>query len=719
MAAVLIALLFTQRHAHAEDAAAQATPAPDPGTGAGGTPPTDATTPTATPTPTPPAVTPSPTPTPTPTPAPTPVAAPAPALPGGSVDVPLGSIATLPSTPGGESVTPPAYTPITGTGSENSQTAGVTTGGTAIANTGGNTGSATTSVGGVSAAVPGGSIAGVQSGNATGLGSVDHNGISQTVNATVTQNGHVVVVQVAIIVNIGIGLAGSGGNVAGVESATPPRTVSSVGMIVGSEAAGAGGTGPTPAQISSGGANATGNTGTTQVTQSIVLSGNDVASQLAAVLNLGVGVSNSGLNFALAAVTGNNTGSPSSVTFVTLGGGASIGTGGASALGNRSTSAVFQVVTVSASGNGSLLVVQRAIIVNFGLALANSGLNVAGGGALDAALPNPAATQAQAQQLLLMLLDPGAPMPGSATDGGTGVSGGSIIAIGTGGAHAIGNDTKSGIDQTVTGSVTGHDTAQAVQDAWVGNFGLGVANSGGNGAGGGVAGIDASSLAAARGALQAFLAGLTGLGDPLQGLDGTFQLGSNLLQLHGDVSGTESLLGVAEPGTATGPGDAAVVVRQVTAVLNIGLSMGDSGHNVATAESSGTDGTLVAGPGAAVATTKIHTGKATAVGNHFAATVCQAIGDSVTCAAPPPDNPPPDNPPPDVPPPNTPTSVLPEARLSTSIVVKVPGTDVRPAVIASTLPFTGSPIGAELAAGSGLLVAGMLLARRRRSEARP
>ncbi len=125
----------------------------------------------------------------------------------------------------------------------------------------------------------------------------------------------------------------------------------------------------------------------------------------------------------------------------------------------------------------------------------------------------------------------------------------------------------------------------------------------------GLTGIDASSLAAARGALQAFLAGLTGLGDPLQGLDGTVPARVDLLQLHGDVSGTESLLGVAEPGTAIGPDDAAVVVRQVTAVLNIGLSIGDSGHNVATAESSGTDGTLVAGRGAAVATTKITTGR--------------------------------------------------------------------------------------------------------------
>jgi hypothetical protein len=42
----------------------------------------------------------------------------------------------------------------------------------------------------------------------------------------------------------------------------------------------------------------------------------------------------------------------------------------------------------------------------------------------------------------------------------------------------------------------------------------------------------------------------------------------------------------------------------------------------------------------------------------------------------------------------------------------------RPAVVISTLPFTGSPIGAELAAGSSLLVAGMLMARRRRAGAR-
>ena len=211
-----------------------------------------------------------------------------------------------------------------------------------------------------------------------------------------------------------------------------------------------------------------------------MLTGNDVASQLAAVLNIGVGVANSGLNFALAAVSSNNTGSPSSVTFVTIGGGANISAGPASALGNRSTSAVFQVVTVSASGDGSLLVIQRAIIVNFGLALANSGLNVAGGGALTAR--DPGSTQAGAAAAA------GAARARTARRARQTTArwiGGALVAIGTGGAHAIGNDTTTGIHQQVTGSVTGDQTAQAIQDAWVGNFGVGVANSGANGAAGG------------------------------------------------------------------------------------------------------------------------------------------------------------------------------------------------------------------------------------------
>jgi hypothetical protein len=693
--ALLVALLFAEHEAGAEDIAPVSTPAPDPGGDA--PPPSLGSPPPLPPVVDPPVVT-------TPDPAPGPPTEVPPVVPGGSIDLPE----TVPKPPSSHDPPElPSGPPANPRGESHEQIADVITGGTAVANTGSNRGQATGAFANAeSAARPikelpfSGTTGVIRTGGAHGRGSVDENGIKQDVDAVVTENGKVTVVQVAIIVNVGIGVAGSGRNFA-VANATVP-VAASVALVLGrgETAAGGGpGTGPTPTLISTGSAVATGNAGATKVTQSIVLTGRDVSSQLASVLNLGVGVANSGLNLALAAVATNNTGAPKSATFVTLGGGSTIGTGPASALGNRSTSAVLQAVTVTASGNGNLLVVQRAVIVNFGLALANTGLNAAGGVGLNAALPE----VGNAQALLLSLLGAGPDAAGPELLGGVGGE----STIGTGLARAIGNSTKTGIIQKIEGSVSGDDTAKAIQDAWVGNFGVGIANSGGNGAGG-LSGPATPSLAAARDALRAFLGGLTGVGQPVQGLDASFQLGADLLSLQGDVSGTETLLGVGE-GTAT-PGDAAaLVVRQVTAVLNIGIALGDSGHNVATASRVSTGTTTVGGPDAKNASVTITTGDARAVGSRFATTICQAIGDELTCAPPvtpeTPENPPPENPP-EVPPGQPP------------LQAPVPGIDVRPTVAIATLPFTGSPIGAELAAGSTLLIAGMLMARRRRQGAR-
>ena len=93
--------------------------------------------------------------------------------------------------------------------------------------------------------------------------------------------------------------------------------------------------------------------------------------------------------------------------------------------------------------------------------------------------------------------------------------------------------------------------------------------------------------------------------------------------------------GWREPGAEVTPDDAAVVVRQITAVLNIGIALGDSGHNLALVAS---NGTTTRGDGSTVAAAEITTGDAKAVGNQFVATVCQAIGATVSC------NPPPDKP---------------------------------------------------------------------------
>lgn len=608
-------------------------------------------------------------------------------------------------------------------GSNATQQASATTSGTAVANTGTNAagaagassaGTGTTNGAGSGAAPkgtpngggPNGTTAGtssaatVTSGPATGQGTVDQNAVRQGVQADVTDDAHVQVLQVALVINIGIGVAGSGGNVA-------QAGAGSAGLALpqGSPVA----TGPTPAQIATGGATSTGNAGTTNVTQSIVLTGPDVTKQLATVLNLGVGVGNSGLNFAVGVVAGPNGAAPSSVTLLTFApvGTSAIDAGSANALGNRSTNAILQLVLVKASGKGSLSVVQRAVIVNFGVALANSGLNLAPGGAMNVTMPDVLA----AEQLIRMLLDPS----GAASGGGAALVPGSSLGplgIGTGPAGATGNDTVTGISQKVQGSVAGTDVASALQQAFVGNFGIALANSGGNGVGGPLgAAANRAAFAGAQDALRAFLSGILGFGSPLQSLDATFQLGTSLLQLHGDVRGTEALMGVDEAGAPRSGSGASLVVRQLTAVLDIGIALGDSGHNNAVSLTL-VDPTLVnptADPAALVADALIRTGDATAVGNHFATTICQTVGDALACAPAPAPPPPPTGtpaPPPQVSPAGVAVMPAPPAEARTA--------GGGAAIAAATLPFTGAGVEGELAGAAGLIVSGSFLRRRAR-----
>ena len=371
-------------------------------------------------------------------------------------------------------------------------------------------------------------------------------------------------------------------------------------------------------------------------------------------------------------------------------------------------------MTVSASGNGSLLVIQRAIIVNFGLALANSGLNVAGGGALNAALPDPAA----AQQLLLMLLGSGGAAPGAALTGGGG--GGGPITIGTGDADAIGNDTKTGIHQRSTARSPATRPRRRSRTRGSATSASAIANSGGNGA----AARARAASTPPRSRPRAARCGRSSPGSPgsatrSRGSTRASSSAANLLQLHGDVSGTESLLGITEPGTEVDADDASVVIRQVTAVLNIGHRPRRLGpqHRGLGHRGDGTT-TRSAGPARPWPPPTITTGDATAVGSHFAATVCQAIGDARGLR-------PRDADPPD--PPNAarapePPVVVPEVHEPEAPPVRQRAGHRRsasrpPDPCPRPCPFTGSPIGAELAAGSGLLIAGMLMARRRRTGA--
>ena len=123
----------------------------------------------------------------------------------------------------------------------------------------------------------------------------------------------------------------------------------------------------------------------------------------------------------------------------------------------------------TASADGTLTITQRAVVVNFGAGIANTGVNAAGG-------TDPTALIIQALVVaLLAMLEPSATTSTvSATSAAAlAASGGSGTAlVGTGTAIAAGNTTSTSITQLASGNVSGSQQASAEQNAAVGNFGL-------------------------------------------------------------------------------------------------------------------------------------------------------------------------------------------------------------------------------------------------------
>jgi hypothetical protein len=265
---------------------------------------------------------------------------------------------------------------------------------------------------------------------------------------------------------------------------------------------------------------------------------------------------------------------------------------------------------------------QRAVIVNLGIALANSGFNTASVGGLSA-------QEASIVQSILNALFGGSGLP--ALNGFTTSSAGGTAGISTGNVVAIGNDTKTGIGQSVNGMVTGHGRASATQQAYVTNLGIAVGNSGGNLAS--VAGLDAGvagQLAAAQASTTSFLdqilhpGWLVDQGSSPQ-LTSAIDLGGALLQVRGDVSGTMQLVGIPGPDGSEGTN---VSVEQVSGVLHLSFAFADSGNNTATVGDQiggAGSGGILAAIGSQVA--GIQTGNVNAVGGDFTVDVCQSIGD--------------------------------------------------------------------------------------------
>ena len=394
---------------------------------------------------------------------------------------------------------------------ETEQSVEVSETGVAIARTGGNHSSAATG----SRVHPARARA-ISTGRASSVGSADQTRVTQQAATSVSGDATANVVQVVFVLNVGASVASSGGNtaasgggagdaaaiqtgnavaigndattsiiqaaaghaVAGTSDSTGQSAVAlRVGLavadtgvnVIASTSTSAGGA----ATISTGSAQAIGNLSSTDIAQiaTAAASGSATISinQWATVLNLGLALANSG---------GNDIGGllagvvdlrdqllasqlvalllPALLTPDAGGAGAaggSVATGDAMAIGNRSTTMISQQATAAASGDGSVVIEQRAVVANVGAAVANTGGNSVASGA---GVPLDAASQQVVDDIAAALtafldqidaaaagrLDPGAPLRLTLTIGDVTIDvdaslGGALIGIDAGASATV------------------------------------------------------------------------------------------------------------------------------------------------------------------------------------------------------------------------------------------------------------------------------------------
>jgi hypothetical protein len=241
--------------------------------------------------------------------------------------------------------------------------------------------------------------ANITTGNATAVGNESSTQISQNAGAPSDPSGLVVAGQGAGVVNAGAGVANSGLNAA-VGNASQNTALNGQLAIGGiaNNSGGASNKSDGHASIHTGDATGIGNLSSTKIDQSAGAgdgTGLAVIGQGAGVANLGIGVANTGGNLALGNISdnlavnlqgafgllANNSGDASNNSD----GSASIITGNATGIGNKSDTEINQ--GASPDPGGLAIVGQAAPVVNAGIGLANSGLNFGlGNGSLNDAI---------------------------------------------------------------------------------------------------------------------------------------------------------------------------------------------------------------------------------------------------------------------------------------------------------------------------------------------
>jgi hypothetical protein len=507
------------------------------------------------------------------------------------------------------------------------QTGLVANAGVALANTGGNNATGNTSdnetgilqevgaLGGIAsnsgtARNTSGGLATIATGNASATGNHSETKVLQSSNGSAggDDGGLALIPQNALVLNGGVGLANSGGN-----NATGNNSDNDAGDDVIDQVVGDAGTPDGPlgvasnsaeatnwsdgeANIRTGDAQAIGNWSTTETWQGQQAwippdGGISIAPQTAAVVNFGIAASNSGGNTANGNTSDNDqididqdipvsggvdigVGSNFAQAENSSDGTASIVTGDAYSTGNRSRTDVEQ----DASANGGFLnfQTQTALVLNAGGALANSGGNTATG--------NDSENEADVDQDAALSDDPGIDVgvlgqfaKASNTSDGT-------AAIQTGTASAVGNDSETGIGQTVdpSGLVINNQLGVVL------NVGAAAANSGGNTATGndsdnaGNQGVDVDQeIEIGTDTGGAFLLAGTVVGanngEASNTSDGLATISTGAAAATGNESGTN----VRQEANGAIDGNGLVLNTQVAPVLNAGVAFANSGGNTA------------------------------------------------------------------------------------------------------------------------------------------
>jgi len=322
----------------------------------------------------------------------------------------------------------------------------------------------------------------------------------------------------------------------------------------------------------------------------------------------GDAVANSGTNTGSISVAGSPAGAPVGGTLT-----ATVDTGAGSAAGGSPSTAIAQTAAAFVQDNAKITIYQLALVLNVGIALAQSGSNVAlagsgaGTGATEIDTGDANATGlsgSTAVTQVVHLLDESRTSTqtasvvnvgvGTANTGGNlailntapggsstalAVAWGPRASVTTGSADAAGNATKTSIIQVAIGTATEDGVICITQRAIVVNFGAGFANSGANGAFAGTSQgllIDSVITAIVTALLEAKGLGLPGVTDAGSGT-GTALIGTGNASAVGNTHSTS----VLQRAFGSVSGDHFAVATQDAAVANFGIATANTGLNAA------------------------------------------------------------------------------------------------------------------------------------------